>query len=71
MTIESNAHLAKLFQEFPRGLALIGLRDSRETSTSRLLEVNALAASLVPPSIETVLSAGGASRDRNVEGRKT
>ena len=45
-----------VFSTFPRGLALLELANPNDLSTWRLLEINALASTLVPPSIETFLS---------------
>ncbi len=45
-----------IFATFPRGLALLELANPNDLSTWRLLEINALASTLVPPSIETFLS---------------
>ena len=45
-----------VFATFPRGLALLELPNPSDVSTWRLLEINALASTLVPPSIETFLS---------------
>jgi len=45
-----------IFATFPRGLALLELANPSDVSTWRLLEINALASTLVPPSIETFLS---------------
>jgi len=41
---------------FPRGFALLELDNPNDISTWRLLEINALASTLVPPLIETFLS---------------
>ena len=45
-----------IFAAFPRGLAVLELANPSDISTWRLLEINALASTLVPPSIETFLS---------------
>ena len=38
-----------IFATFPRGLALLELDNPTDISTWRLLEINALASTLVPP----------------------
>ncbi|MGO9653834.1 sensor histidine kinase [Mycobacterium sp.] len=45
-----------IFATFPRGLALLELDNPTDISTWRLVEINALASTLVPPSIESFLS---------------
>ena len=49
--------LDEMFDTFPRGLALLELANPHDVSTWRLLDVNALASSLVPASMDTFLSA--------------
>jgi len=45
-----------IFAAFPRGLAVLELANPSDISTWRLVEINASASTLVPPSIETFLS---------------
>jgi signal transduction histidine kinase len=56
MTTNSKSPVEELFQEFPRGIALLELIDSKDTSTWRLLKMNAVASAIVPSSIEKFLS---------------
>ena len=49
--------IEELFENFPRGLALLELRDPDHELTWQLTEINSLASSLLVPSIETFLSA--------------
>lgn len=48
--------LEELFEQFPRGIALVELTDPEDESSWRLAAINSRAASLVSPSIETFLS---------------
>lgn len=48
--------LEELFEQFPRGMAVLELADPNEVSTWRLAWINDLASSIVVPSIESFLS---------------
>ena len=48
--------LVELFANFPRGLALLELKDPNDASTWRLVSINDFASSVVVPSIDTFLS---------------
>lgn len=47
----------ELFANFPRGLALLELKDTEDVSTWNLVSINDFASSVVVPSIDTFLSA--------------
>jgi PAS domain S-box-containing protein len=48
--------MGEVFENFPRGLAVVELNDPRDVSTWRLVAINGVASSLVVPSIDTFLS---------------
>jgi PAS domain S-box-containing protein len=53
----SGSPIEQLFENFPRGLAVIELEDPGDVSSWRLARINSQAATLVAPSIETFLAA--------------
>jgi PAS domain S-box-containing protein len=53
---QNRSPLEDLFEEFPRGIALLELADAADVSTWRLVAINEIASTLILPSIETFLS---------------
>jgi PAS domain S-box-containing protein len=53
---QNRSPLEDLFEEFPRGIALLELADAADVSTWRLVAINEIASTLILPSMETFLS---------------